>query len=76
MNYAYEGSNGGYPIEDDQFDRWYDYLCSHHDCCICGDRNVSEEIMYKTNMGWMHIDCYDEIKHDPDTNENEIPELL
>jgi len=76
MKYKYEGSNGGYPLCDDSFDQWYDFLCSHHDCSICGDKNVSEEILYKTNFGWMHIDCYNDIVSDPDTLESEIPEIL
>ena len=76
MKYAYEGSTGGYPLMSDDEDAYFDYLCSHHDCCICGDKNVSEEIMYRTSFGWMHIDCYDEIVLNAAEDGSEIPELL
>ena len=76
MKYALEGSNGGYPLCEDEEDRYFDYLQSHHDCCICGDKNVSEEIQYRTSMGWMHVDCYDEIVLNAAEDGSEIPELL
>lgn len=57
-------------------DDYLDYLSSHHDCCICRDKDVSEEIMYKTSMGWMCIDCYESIVSDPDTTESETPIIL
>jgi hypothetical protein len=75
MKYALEGSNGGYPLFEEE-DSYYDYLQSHHDCCICGDKNVSEEIMYRTSLGWMHVDCYDEIVINAAEDGSEIPELL
>lgn len=76
MIYQYEGSNGGYPIMDDEEDRYFDFLQSHHDCCMCGDKNVSEEILYRTNLGWMHIDCYNEIVLNAAEDGSEIPELI
>ncbi|MFA5716010.1 MAG: hypothetical protein WC998_09730 [Candidatus Paceibacterota bacterium] len=75
--YVYEGSTGGYPYSLDEGEaEYYEFVCSHHDCSICGDKNVSEEMMYKTSMGWMHTDCYDEIVINAAEDGSEIPELL
>ena len=78
MTYTYnlEGSNGGYPLnEDKEFDRWFDAVRSTHTCCICQEEG-HEDNFYRTNMGWMHTTCYEAIINDPDTETNEIPELL
>ena len=77
MKYCYEGSNGGYPLGyDADEERYFEWIQSHHDCCICMDKDVSEEIMYRTSFGWMHIDCYDEIVLNAAEDGSEIPELL
>lgn len=76
MKYAYEGSNGGYPIMTDEEDLFFDFITTHHDCCICGDKDVSEEDLYRTSMGWMHIECYDSIINLSAEEGGEIPELL
>lgn len=68
MKYAYEGSNGGYPLGDDQFDRWYDEMIQHHECCICME-NGHEETMCRTNWGWMHLDCYQYTLENAEPNE-------
>ena len=74
--YKYEGSNGGYPIcEDEKFNAFWDYQMTHHECSVC-QQTRHEEAMYRTNMGWVCIDCYNSIKDDPDTNEDEIPQIL
>jgi len=73
--YLRDGYYGGHIIEESE-DDYFDYLQSHHDCSICGDKNVSEELLYRTSMGWMHIDCYNEIIINAAEDGSEIPELL
>jgi hypothetical protein len=74
--YCYEGSCGGYPLRDVE-EEDLDYIRSHHDCVICGDHNVSDEIMYKTSMGWMHIDCFNEVVLNAEEDGvSEKPELI
>lgn len=72
MNYDYLLRPPEHHIDDD----YYEYLQSHHDCCICREANIHEENLYRTNMGWMCIDCYDAIVNDPDTTEEETPQLV
>lgn len=75
--FIYEGSNGGYPYElDTKEEDYLDFLQSHHDCCICGDKNLPEELLYRTSFGWMHIDCYNEIAINAAEDGSEIPKLL
>ena len=74
--YTYEGSNGGYPLEEDPgFDRWFDAVRSTHTCCICQEEG-HEDNFYKTSMGWMHVDCYNEVVLNAAEDGSQIPELL
>ena len=73
MNYDQWKQAEPYDWHDEEY---YEYLNSHHDCCICGDRDVPEANLYRTSMGWMHIDCYNEIVNYAAEDGSEIPELL
>jgi len=74
--YKLEGSNGGYPLnEDKEFDRWFDEIQSYHECCICGE-DTHEENLYKTNEGWMCVECFEAITNDPDLSKEDKPILV
>lgn len=55
---------------------YYDFVCSHHDCVICTDVDVHEDLMVKTDMGWMHEDCYNEVILNASEDGSRKPELI
>lgn len=70
--YAYEGSNGGYPLEDDEWDAWYSDMIQRHECCAC-DHFWHEDDMVRTTDGWMCKECWDYISN---LDETDKPELI